>query len=80
MIENIINPSLYIDGSLLYAKRYATQYIPESCKNSKKVIIEIYCLDFNSHEPICTKYNNKWIKHPFLKDFDFWDFTGDNGY
>lgn len=72
-----LNYALCIDSSLLYAKRYATKWKP----HSKIKIIEIYCYDFNENEPIATKIDNRnWIRHHFLKDFDFWDFTGNTGY
>ncbi|NNH97785.1 hypothetical protein [Pasteurella multocida] len=67
--------TLSIDSSLFYAKRYATKWIPEQYKNLKNYIIEIYCNDFIENEPICTKYGNQWIEHPFLKSMDFWDFS-----
>lgn len=71
----------YINSSLVYAKIRASKNIPEIIKNSNLAIIEIYCSDFIEEEPIATKsIKGSWIHHPFLKDCDFWDFTGNSGY
>ncbi|VTU09335.1 Uncharacterised protein [Actinobacillus porcinus] len=77
------NP-IFIENSLHQAKRLASKHLPEELKNSKSAIIEIFCDDFSKNEPIASKYgttkNSYWLAHPLLKDFDFWDFTGDTGY
>lgn len=80
-MDKDIKGHFYINSSLVYAKICASKNIPEIIKNSNLAIIEIYCSDFIEEEPIATKrIKGSWIHHPFLKDCDFWDFTGNSGY
>lgn len=80
-LDKDIKGHFYINSSLVYAKICASKNIPEIIKNSNLAIIEIYCSDFIEEEPIATKrIKRSWIHHPFLKDCDFWDFTGNSGY
>lgn len=80
-VDKDIKGRFYINSSLVYAKIRASKNIPEIIKNSNLAIIEIYCSDFIEEEPIATKnIKGSWIHHPFLKDCDFWDFTGNSGY
>ena len=80
-VDKDIKGHFYINSSLVYAKIRASKNIPEIIKNSNLAIIEIYCTDFIEEEPIATKnIKGSWIHHPFLKDCDFWDFTGNSGY